>query len=178
MPPVRRCRRPLVSVCNVNHNGPPLDSTEMRPACLPLPRQLRRQRNGSRCRHMTSFWPYKQLLSAMQVRRRVFLTGNKRPTEGGALLPWACLALSFFSGGPLSTVTPPTLGQPGLCSAGAGRLGGPKLPSFLEDSSVSVHMVFPAGPPIRSVVQCTSVQSTYNPAAYSIWLQKSTVRVT
>ena len=103
---------------------------------------------------MTSFWPYKQLLSAMQVRRRVFLTGNK---DRRRLLPWACSALSFLSGGPLSSTV--TLGQPGLCSAGAGRLGGPKLPSFLENSSVSVHMVFPAGPPIRSVVQYTSVQS-------------------
>ncbi len=36
-------------------------------------------------------------------------------------------------------MTPPTLGQPGLCSAAAGRLGGPKLPGFLEAPSPRFH---------------------------------------
>ena len=119
---------------------------------------------------MTSFWPYKQLLSAMQVRRRVFLTGNK---DRRRLLPWACSALSFFSGGPLSsTVTPPTLGQPGLCSAGAGRLG-PKAAQFSGKLlGFSTHG-FPgrAAYSIRGPVHLSTV---CNPAAYSIWLQKST----
>ena len=61
----------------------------------------------------------------MQVRRRVFLTGNK---DRRRLLPWAWSALSFLSGGPLSSTV--TLGQPGLCSAGAGASAAQSCPVF------------------------------------------------
>ncbi len=43
---------------------------------------------------------------------------------------------------------------------------------FPENASVSVHLVFPTGPPIRSAAQYMSVQSTTR--RHSIWVQKST----
>jgi hypothetical protein len=176
---VARAPASLQCACNVNHNGPPLDSTEMWPACLPLPRRAAAAAAAS-AKKRKQIPAYDEFLALQAAAQRDASTSKKaRLPDGGQtpdrrrLLPsgWACFALSF-SGEPLSTVTPPVDARPAGPLLSRRRtprrpnlenwaaLGGPKLPSFPENSSVSVHMVFPAGPPIRSVVQYTSVQST------------------